>query len=63
MYVCAQRVYLVAMKKTECLRSPENEVTNVCEPPCKCWELNSSPLEEQPVLLTAKPSLQPLHIF
>ena len=27
--------------------------------PCGCWELNSGPLEEQSVLLTAKPSLQP----
>jgi hypothetical protein len=24
-----------------------------------CWELNSGPLEEQSVLLTAEPSLQP----
>jgi hypothetical protein len=31
-----------------------------CEPPCGCWELNSGPLEEQPLLLTYKPSLQPL---
>jgi hypothetical protein len=30
-----------------------------CEPPCGGWELNSRPLEEQPVLLTAEPSLQP----
>jgi hypothetical protein len=30
-----------------------------CKPPCGCWELNSGPLEEQPVLLTAEPSLQP----
>jgi hypothetical protein len=28
------------------------------ELPCGCWELNSGPLEEQLVLLTAKPSLQ-----
>jgi hypothetical protein len=28
-----------------------------CEPPCGCWELNSGPLEEQPVPLTAEPSL------
>jgi hypothetical protein len=21
-------------------------VTDDCEPPCKCWELNSSPLQE-----------------
>ena len=27
---------------------------------CRCWELNSHPLEEQQVLLTAEPSLQPL---
>jgi len=30
-----------------------------CEPPCGCWELNSRPLEEQSVLLTTEPSLQP----
>ena len=30
-----------------------------CKPPCGCWELYSGPLEEQPVLLTAEPSLQP----
>jgi len=30
-----------------------------CEPPCSCWELNSGPLEEQSVLLTTEPSLQP----
>jgi hypothetical protein len=36
-----------------------------CEPPCGCWDLNSGPLEEQSVLLTAEPclqrSLQPLN--
>ena len=30
-----------------------------CEPPCVCWDLNSGPLEEQSVLLTTEPSLQP----
>ena len=30
-----------------------------CEPPCGCWELNSGTLEEQSVLLTTEPSLQP----
>jgi len=34
-------------------------ITDGCEPPCGCWELNSWPLEEQSVLLTAEPSLQP----
>jgi hypothetical protein len=28
-----------------------------CELPCGCWELNSGPLEEQPMLLTTEPSL------
>ena len=34
-------------------------ITDGCEPPCCCWEVNSWPLEEQSVLLTTEPSLQP----
>jgi hypothetical protein len=34
-------------------------ITDGCEPPCGFWELNSGPLEEQSVLLTVEPSLQP----
>lgn len=35
-----------------------------CELLCGCWELNLSPLEEQPVFLTVEPSLEPgLQIF
>ena len=30
-----------------------------CESPCGCWDLNSRPLEEQSLLLTAEPSHQP----
>ena len=33
--------------------------TDGCESPCGCRELNSEPLEEQPVILTPEPSLQP----
>ena len=33
-------------------------ITDGCEPPCGCWELNSGSLEEQSVLLTPEPSLQ-----
>jgi hypothetical protein len=33
-------------------------ITDGCQPPCGCWDLNSGPLEEQSVLLTAEPSLQ-----
>ena len=35
-------------------------ITDGCEPPYGCWELNSRPLEEQAMLLTTEPSLQPL---
>jgi hypothetical protein len=38
-------------------------ITDGCEPPCGCWELNSGPLEEQSVLLTTEPSLQPQDDF
>lgn len=30
------------------------------KPSCECWELNSGPLDEKLVLLTAKPSFHPL---
>jgi hypothetical protein len=33
-------------------------ITDGCEPPCGCWELNSGPLDKKPVFLTAEPSLQ-----
>jgi hypothetical protein len=35
-------------------------ITDSCELPCGCWELNSGPLEEQLVFLTAASPLQPL---
>ena len=34
-------------------------VIDSCEPLCGCWESNLGLLEDQPVLLTTKPSLQP----
>ena len=34
-------------------------MTDGCEPPCGCWELNWKRLEEHSVLLTSEPSLQP----
>ena len=36
-----------------------DSITDGCEPPRGRWDLNSGPLEEQPVLLTDEPSLQP----
>jgi hypothetical protein len=38
---------------------PGTGFTVSCELPCGCCELNPDPLEEQPVLLTTEPSLQP----
>jgi len=51
-----------------CLRTHQKRasdpITDGCEPPCGCWELNSGPLEEQSLLLTTEPSLQPpVHIL
>jgi len=34
-----------------------SEITDSYELPCGCWDLNPGSLEEQPVLLTAEPSL------
>jgi hypothetical protein len=33
-------------------------ITDGCEPPCGCWDLNSWPPEEPSVFLTAEPSHQ-----
>ena len=46
-----------------CLKRAPDPVTDGCEPPCSCWELNSGPLEEQSVLLTTEASLQPLQLY
>ena len=42
-----------------CVRVSDLEVTDSCELSCGFWDLNLGPLEEQPVLLTTEPSLQP----
>ena len=60
MYVCAPYVYLVP---EDSIRFPGNGVTDGCEMPCGCWELNLGPLQKQQVLLTSKSPLQAPHIF
>ncbi|EGV95001.1 E3 ubiquitin-protein ligase NEDD4 [Cricetulus griseus] len=48
------------LKKSEQgFTSPGTGVIDDCEPPCRYWESNSDLLQEQQVLLTAKPSLKP----
>jgi hypothetical protein len=37
-------------------------ITDGCEPPCGCWELNPGPLEVKRLFLTTEPSLQ-LQLF
>jgi hypothetical protein len=59
-----KRFYLfIICKYTVALQTPQKRVSDLitdgCEPPCGCWDLNSGPPEEQSVLLTAEPSLQP----
>ena len=52
--------YTCPQKSKEGTGSPENVVKDACELPCRCCESNPGPLEEQPALSTAEPSLQPL---
>ena len=60
-------IYLFYVHGYVCLRVCERVsnlgVTAHCELPCDWWDLNLGPLEEQPVLLTAEPSLQPLLFY
>jgi hypothetical protein len=46
-------------RSEEGVTSPGTGVTDVCKPPCGCWELNLGPLEEQPVCLITDIPLQP----
>ena len=47
-----------------CLQTPQKRASDLTtdgfEPLCGCWDLNSGPSEDQSVLLTTEPSLQPL---
>jgi hypothetical protein len=45
-------LYLLSIDCMKVFDSPGTGVTEGCELPCGYWELNSGPLEEQPVLLT-----------
>jgi hypothetical protein len=64
-----KKIYLFIIYKYTCSclnthQKRESEfITDGCEPPCGCWDLNSGPSEEQSVLLTTEPSLQPLTII
>ena len=48
MYECP--TYVLA-----CQKRPSDPLIDGCEPLCGCWELNSGPLEEQPVSCISNP--------
>jgi hypothetical protein len=60
-------VFLFIWVHCSCLQTHQKRasdpITDGCELPCGCWELNSGPPEEQSVLLTTGPSLQPLKCY
>ena len=52
-------IYYIYSVLPACQKGAPDIIMNICGPPYGCWELNSGPLEEQPVLLITEPSLQP----
>jgi hypothetical protein len=57
LFILCMYIHTVAVQRHQ--ERASDPITDGCEPPCGCWELNSGPLEEQSVILTAEPSLQP----
>jgi hypothetical protein len=57
LYVCMYTQY--PQNPDEGVRFHGTRVSDDYETPCVWWELSQSPLKEQPVLLTAEPSLLP----
>jgi hypothetical protein len=51
-------VYFMCMSTHQ--KRSSDPITDGYKPPCGCWQLNSGPLEEQSVLLTDEPPLQPM---
>lgn len=64
MYICLPAYMTVKMliSATQARREgtgcPGTGVTDGCELPCMHWDLNPDPLQEQPVVITAEPSVQ-----
>jgi hypothetical protein len=56
-------IFILGALVFEGVTFPGTGVADINEPPCGCWEMNSGLLEEQPVLLTTEPSLQPDTLF
>jgi hypothetical protein len=56
-FVCVSTLVNCSCLQTHQKRA-SGPITEGCEPPSSGWELNSGPLEEQTMLLTAEPFLQ-----
>ena len=64
-YFFLKKIYLfIIWVICSCLQTLQKRASDLftdgCEPPCGCRDLSSGPLEEQSVLLTMKPSPQPI---
>lgn len=59
---CLHVHHMQALRPAEGFRSPGTGITDVCEPPCECWESKLNPLE-QPVLSPTEPLLQSLDCY
>lgn len=57
-YLCVPHVYFLAAEARRPLRTPGTRVTDDSELPPGYQDLNSDPLEEQPMILTTKSFLQ-----
>lgn len=57
-YVCIVPLETIGGPGSPGAAVPEGCVTDDCEVPCGCWELNPVPLQGQPELLAIKPRLQ-----
>lgn len=62
LYYLTVYILTTCMTGARWLPVPGAGATEGCGLPCGCWELNPGLLQEQPVLITALPSLHPLYV-
>lgn len=62
MWVFSLCVCLCTIGQKRTSNSPGTDVTDYCKPLCGCWTWKIGPLEEQPTLLPAEPSLPALTV-
>lgn len=63
LYILCTLLFFLHVYLYEGITTPERGVTDSFELSCWWWDLKQGPLEEQPVLLTDGPFLQPPRIF